>query len=125
MTAGPRGDEDRGTLAIEDRVIVRVATHAVASVEHAAAAPRRVLGVSIGDARADSEPSVTASVRGDTATVQTSIAVAWPHPIPAVVDTVRRRVRDEVKRTTGVRVDQVDVEVTSLSVPTRPAPRVR
>ncbi len=116
---------ERGTLVIHERVVQRVAAHAVTGVEHAAAAPRRVLGVSVGQARRDAEPSVTASVYGGTATVQASIAVAWPRPVPEVADQVRRRVRQEVERTTGVHVDQIDVQVTSLDIPARTVPRVR
>ena len=128
MTVEDRPADDpaeRGTLVIDERVVERVAAHAVTSVEHAAAAPRRVLGISVGQARPDAEPSVTASVYGGTATVQASIAVAWPQPVRVVADKLRQRVRQEVERATGVHVDQIDVEVTSLDIPTRAVPRVR
>lgn len=116
---------ERGTLVIDDRVVERVAAYAVTGVEHAAAAPRRVLGIRVGQARPDAEPSVTASVYGGTATVQASIAVAWPQPVRVVADKLRQRVRQEVERATGVHVDQIDVEVTSLDIPTKAVPRVR
>ena len=116
---------DRGTLTIDDRVVERVAAYAAARVEHTAAAPRRVLGLNVGSARPQDEPSVTASVYGNTAVVRANVAVAWPQPIRAVADDVRRQVREEVERITGVRVDLVDVEVASLQVPAQLVPRVR
>lgn len=116
---------DRGTLTINERVVERVAAYAATQVEHTAAAPRRVLGLNVGSARPEAEPSVTASVHGSTAVVRANVAVAWPQPIRAVADELRRQVRDEVERITGVRVDQVDVEVTSLQVPAPVVPRVR
>lgn len=117
--------EARGTLRIDDRVVERVASYAVSLVEHAVAAPRRILGVNVGDARVEDAPSVSASVQGTAASIAATIAVAWPHPIPDVVEQVRRRVRDEVEAVTGVRIDHVDVEVTSLDVPVRSVARVR
>ena len=57
--------------------------------------------------------------------MQATIAVAWPRPVPEVAEQVRRRVRQEVERATGVHVDQIDVQVTSLDIPARTVPRVR
>jgi uncharacterized alkaline shock family protein YloU len=117
--------DERGTLHIDDRVVQRVASYAVTSVEHSAAAPRRVLGINVGQSDTERPASVSATVHGNTASVAASIAVAWPQPIAAVADRLRQRVREEVERSTGIRVDHIDVEVTSLDVPATPVPRVR
>ena len=133
MTTGPAAPADtaagwtdpaeRGGLVIAERVVERVAGYAVTQVEGASAAPRRVLGVNVGDARPESEASVTARLDGDTATVDASISVTWPVSVRAVTDRVRRRVRDDVAAVTGVQVDHIDVDVVDLSAPTAPPRR--
>lgn len=107
--------QDRGRLEIADRVVEKVAGHAVTLVPDASAAPRRVLGLNLGDAREESRADVDAQVHGEVATVQARIAVRWPRSVPEVADAVRRRISDEVKRITGVHVDHVDVDVTSMT----------
>jgi uncharacterized alkaline shock family protein YloU len=114
---GPVPPEDRGRLKVDDRVVEKVAGYAVTLIRDAAAAPRRVLGVKVGEARPDHAASVQAEVRGDTASVHVVIAVRWPQPVQKVADEVRERVRAEVTAITGVRVDHVDVEVVSMTLP--------
>lgn len=113
----PVPPEDRGRLTVEDRVVEKVAGHAVTFVTDAAAAPRRVLGVSVGGARPDDAASVKAQVEDDIATVHVAIAVRWPTSVQKVADEVRERIRSEVTAITGVRVDHVDVEVVSMTLP--------
>ncbi|RBY91664.1 Asp23/Gls24 family envelope stress response protein [Blastococcus sp. TBT05-19] len=108
---------ERGTLTLADRVVERVAGYAATQVPGAAAAPRRVLGISVGDARPDSEASVRARVDGGTATVEATIAVSWPASVRAVTEQLRERVRADVLRVTGVRVAHIDVDVVSFAVP--------
>jgi uncharacterized alkaline shock family protein YloU len=93
-------------------------------VTDAAAAPRRVLGVKIGKARPHDAASVQAQVQGDIAGVQAAIAVRWTRSVQNVADEVRESIRSEVAAITGVRVDHVDVEVVSMTVPSA-EPRVR
>lgn len=116
--------EHRGRLTVEDRVVEKVAGHAVTLVADAAAAPRRVLGVNFGDARPDEAASVQAEVQDDIASVQATIAVRWPKSVQAVADAVRERIRSEVSFITGVRVDHVDVEVVSMTLPDEAQARV-
>jgi uncharacterized alkaline shock family protein YloU len=115
--------DDRGQLTVDDRVVEKVAGYAVTFVIDAAAAPRRVLGVKIGQARPRDAASVQAEVQGDIASVQAVIAVRWPKSVQKVADEVRERIRSEVAAITGVRVDHVDVEVVSMTVPSA-KPRV-
>jgi uncharacterized alkaline shock family protein YloU len=116
---------ERGALAIADRVVERVAGYAVSQVDGAMAAPRRVLGVNVGDARPQEQATVDAQVHGDIATVEATIAVRWPASVRSVGDAVRRRVRDDVARMTDVRVAQVDLDIVSMSVRAAPARRVQ
>jgi uncharacterized alkaline shock family protein YloU len=116
--------EDRGRLRVDDRVVERVAGHAVMLVPDATAAPRRVLGVNIGQARPDDAASVQAQVHDDVASVHATIAVRWPKSVQKVADEVRGRIRSEVTAITGVRVDHVDVEVVSMPSPASAEPRV-
>ena len=116
--------DERGQLTVDDHVVEKVAGYAVTLVADAAAAPRRVLGLRIGEARPQAAASVQAQVQGDIASVQAVIAVRWPRSIRDVVDEARQRIRSEVAAITGVRVDHVDVEVVSMTMPSA-EPRVR
>lgn len=116
---------DRGSLHVADRVVERVAGYAVTLIDGAGAAPRRVLGIGGGERDAGDQPNVTATVYGDTATVSATIAVQWPASVRAVAGQVRDRIREEVARTTDVRVAQVDIDVVSMDPPDRAGPRVR
>jgi uncharacterized alkaline shock family protein YloU len=119
-TAGltqPVPPHKRGRLTVDDRVVEKVAGYAVTFVTDAAAAPRRVLGVNIGKARPDDAASVRAQVQDDIASVHATIAVRWPRSVQEVADEVRERIRSEVTAITGVRVDHVDVEVVSMTLP--------
>lgn len=109
--------EERGRLTVDDRVVEKVAGHAVTFITDAAAAPRSVLGVKVGEARPDDAASVQAQVQDDIASVRVAIAVRWPRSVQEVADQVRERIRSEVTAITGVRVDHVDVEVVSMTLP--------
>jgi uncharacterized alkaline shock family protein YloU len=119
----PVSPDERGQLTVDDRVVEKIAGYAVTLVADAAAAPRRVLGVRIGGARPHDVASVQAQVQGDIASVQAAIAVRWPRSVQEVADETRQRIRSEVADITGVRVDYVDVEVVSMTVPSA-EPRV-
>jgi uncharacterized alkaline shock family protein YloU len=114
--ADPSQVPERGDLTVADRVVEKVAGYAVTLVPDATAAPRRMLGVNVGDRGEEDLASVEARVVGDVATIRARIAVRWPRSVPEVAEAVRERIRKEVTEATGVRVDHVDVEVTSLSV---------
>jgi uncharacterized alkaline shock family protein YloU len=116
---------ERGSLTVADRVVQRVAGYAVTLVDGTSAAPRRVLGVSVGEARDDKEASVDARVDGHTATISTSVAMGWPASVREVAARLRRRVRDDVERITGVRVAHVDIDVVSMSAPSARRRRVQ
>lgn len=116
---------ERGALAIADRVVERVAGYAVTLVEGASAAPRRVLGITVGGAREDREASVEARVDGHTATVAASVAIGWPASVRTVAARLRQQVRQDVERLTGVQVAHVDIDVVSLTAPASTRRRVQ
>lgn len=123
--SGSNDPGERGSLTIADRVIERVAGYAATQVEGASAAPRRVLGINIGDARPDDEAAVRARVDGQTATVEATIAVEWPRSVLDVAQRLRSRVRDDVRHQTGVQVAHIDVDVVSLPAPVSRSRRVQ
>ncbi len=120
-----RAPEDRGTLSIADRVVERVAGYAATQVDGAAAAPRRLLGISVGESRPDAEAAVRATVDGSVATVEATIAVSWPQSVRTVTDRLRAHVREDVRRVTGVEVAHVDVDVVDFVTATTPVRRVQ
>lgn len=126
MTAMSDADPgERGRLHIAERVVERVAGYAVTLVPDATAAPRRILGRSMGQRDEDEEAKVRAEVRGGTASVQATIAVRWPSSVRAVAEAVRTRIRDDLIHITQVTVDHVDIDVVSLPAETTNARRVR
>jgi len=113
--AGLPEPESRGSLRIHDRVVEKVAGHAVTTIPDAAAAPRRVLGMTVGAARPDDEAAkVTATVYGDSVTVAATVAVSWPSPIRQVVAQLGQRIREDISMHTGLSVDRIDLDVVSL-----------
>ena len=120
-----RAPEDRGTLSIADRVVERVAGYAATQVDGAAAAPRRLLGISVGESRPDAEAAVRATVDGHVATVAATIAVAWPQSVRRVTEALRARVREDVRRITDVEVAHVDVDVVDFATAHASARRVQ
>ena len=115
---------ERGSVSIADRVVERIAGHAVTQVEGASAAPRRLLGVSLGSDRPDKEASVEARIDGHTVTVDATIAVGWPASVRAVTARLRTHVRAEVERLTGMHVAHIDVDVVSMRAPAAQPRRV-
>ena len=115
----------RGSLTIADRVVERVAGHAVTLVDGASAAPRRVLGIRVGQARPESSASVQARVHGRTATIEATIAVAWPQSVREVTQRLRNRIRAEVDHVTGVQVAHIDIDVVSFTVAEHEPQRVQ
>jgi uncharacterized alkaline shock family protein YloU len=124
-TPGATAPEDRGGLTIADRVVERVAGYAATQVDGAAAAPRRLLGISVGEARPDAEAAVRATVDGHVATVAATVAVVWPQSVRRVTEALRARIREDVQRVTAVEVAHVDIDVVQFATTTAPARRVR
>ncbi|WP_018655822.1 Asp23/Gls24 family envelope stress response protein [Actinomadura flavalba] len=111
MTGG-----QRGTTTIADRVVEKLVTYAVRDNDATGDIERTVLGLPLGGRR---PANVDVSIHGESVAVRVEMSVSYPEPVRDTARTVRERVRHEVERTTGLRVSQVDVEVSSFdrSVP--------
>jgi uncharacterized alkaline shock family protein YloU len=115
----------RGRLVISDRVVEKVAVHAVQQVTATSGAARRVLGVTVGEVGETSAARVTARVEGDTATLGVTLGVCWPASVTAVAQQVRRTIRQDVARITAIDVRRIDIDVVSLLAPRHQGARVR
>lgn len=115
---GPGADlaepAERGRTRIADRVVEKIAARAVAEVDNATGVARSVLGVRLGSANADSTAKVTADVDGGVVAVTAVMSVQWPAPVRAVTRQVRANVTDRIQTLTGLQVQYVDIEVTTL-----------
>jgi uncharacterized alkaline shock family protein YloU len=120
---GRRPAAERGELTIADRVVERVAEAAVAEAHNAAGAAPSVLGRPLWAATEGTRARVSAVVDGGVVTATVRLSVRWPEPVLEVTRRVRARVVDRVEAVTGLRVAEVDIEVTGLYSPT--AQRVR
>jgi uncharacterized alkaline shock family protein YloU len=118
------GSRSRGHLVLEKRVVERVAAQAASESDSG-----RTGGVSGGflgfGTRTDLNalPATTVELVGRTATVRLDLTVAYPTPIRAATDRVRRRVMSRVEALTGVEVTRVDITVTALMPATGPSAR--
>jgi uncharacterized alkaline shock family protein YloU len=109
---------ERGTTAIQPRVVERIAAEAAREVDHTAGNRKSLLGVPVGSSDV---PKASAKVDGPMATVDVSMAVHYPGRVREVADEVRHHVMSRVGELTGLDVPQVDVDVTALvaDVPSR------
>jgi Uncharacterized protein conserved in bacteria len=114
--AEPSAPDARGTTTIADRVVEKIAARAVAEVDLATGAPRRILGVRAGRASRDTA-RVDAQVTGDVVTVRIALAVHWPASVVAVTRRVRAHVTEQLRTLTGLDVGWVDIDVPALIEP--------
>jgi uncharacterized alkaline shock family protein YloU len=115
---------ERGTTAIADRVVEKIATHAVTESEGAGGAGRRMLGMPVSRADLDKRARVRADIDGDLVTLDVALSVAYPMPAREVTAQVRRQVMERVSTLTGLDVREVDIDITRL-VSEPPRRRVR
>ena len=92
----------------------RIAARAVAEVDNATGVARRVLGVRLGSAGPDSAAKVSADVDGGVVAVNAVMSVRWPAPVRTVTRQVRTNVTDRIQELTGLKVQYVDIEVSTL-----------
>lgn len=117
--------EARGETEIAERVLERIAGYAITEVDQAGGYARRVLGVPLGQDSTRSAPQVSAQIDGGLATLQMTISVVYPTPVPRVARKLRERVTTRVEELTGLDVRQVDISVANLIRPPRREGRVR
>lgn len=114
-----------GRTTIADRVVERIAAQAVAEVDRATGVPRQLLGVAIGSTDENTTARVSAAVDGGIVSVRVTLAVIWPNPVRAVTREVRAHVTTRVQELTGLRVADVDIDVSELLTATTPPRRVQ
>lgn len=109
--------EASGRLRIADKVLERIATHALAELDDLGGVARRVLGVSIGQDSAEAAPRVEAHVDGRLATLRMTVSVIYPAPVRQVARRARDLVTNRVGEFTGLDIRQVDIDVATLIEP--------
>lgn len=104
-------DTDRGSVGISKDVVTSIAGIAVSEVSGIAnlragdSAFRRGEGM---------KRHVDTTVEGDSVTVTVRITVIYGNPIHKVAKQVQTRVKSEIEKMTGLRVDAVNVDVQRL-----------
>lgn len=110
--------ELRGRTEIADRVPERITARMITEADAAGGVERRILGVQIGRGGQAAPPRVQARIDGNLVTLRVAVSVVYPAPVRGVVGRLRERVMTRVNELTGLRVGQVDVDVTTL-IPSR------
>lgn len=121
-TVSPESREDagqRGGLRIAEKAVTRVATQAATEVRTVVASGTGKLDKIVGRKL----PKTSADVRGDLVWLQIETAAEWPTPLGQLVQEVRAAVTSAVESMTGLQVKVVDVTVTKIERPSRPAVR--
>ncbi|HEV7824743.1 MAG TPA: Asp23/Gls24 family envelope stress response protein [Mycobacteriales bacterium] len=116
---GRRPAAERGELTIADRVVERIVEAAVAEAGSVTGAPPSMFGQPLWAVTEGSKARVSASVDGGVVTAKVRLSVRWPEPVLAATRRVRTRIVDRVVTMTGLRVAEIDVEVSGLYSPTR------
>ncbi len=111
--AEPAGE--RGSLAIHDSVVEKVAVAAAGEVDGVGGAARRVLGVPAGRDDGDGRPRASARVTGETTTLEVRLTVAYPTSVRRTTEAVRDHVRERVHALTALTVARVDISVAALT----------
>lgn len=113
--AAPPDVAERGSLAISDVVVEKVAVAAAGEVDGVGGAARRVLGVPTGRDDGDGRPRASARVTGETAALEVRLTIAYPASVRATTEAVRDHVRDRVQALTELTVTRVDISVAALT----------
>ncbi len=91
----------------------------------ASEASPRACSASRSAARTQRASPVTAWVGGDVTSLAVTVSLVWPHSARTTTRRLRDHIAERVQTLTGLRVDHVDIDVTQLPSPSRPARRVR
>jgi uncharacterized alkaline shock family protein YloU len=103
----------RGRLVIEKKVVERIASHAASESGPTGGVSGGFLGLGSSD-DLDAAPAADVELVGQTAIIRLDLSVAYPAPIRAASDHVRRHVMERVHTLTGVEVTRVDIRVGRL-----------
>ncbi|WP_375482040.1 Asp23/Gls24 family envelope stress response protein [uncultured Jatrophihabitans sp.] len=121
------GRTELGAISVEDRVVAKIAAQAVLEVPDAGTPARRVLGGAVPGLGANlgGAPKVDVDADLSVATIEVTVSVRWPASVPKVTAEVRRRIIDQLRDLTGLRVTDVRVHVSDLVTQTQTSARVR
>lgn len=106
--------DQRGRTTIADRTVERVAMRAVTEVDGVGGAATRLLGVAVGGEDLDNTAKVTATVSGQTATLDVRLSVVYPASVGGTTEEARQHLMNRVEGLTGLTVSRVDITVTAL-----------
>lgn len=124
------GRNEMGVISIDDRVVAKLAARAVVEIPDAGGAAPRLLGRSLDgvlgarDTSLDSLPKTSADVDGSLVVLELQISVRWPASVPDTAAQVRRHVASRISELTGLRVGEIQIEVSDLVTHLAPPPRV-
>jgi uncharacterized alkaline shock family protein YloU len=121
-TAAPGGPtrlpgEDRGSISISERVVEKLATHAIGEVDQVGGAAHRLLGVPTRREDPDRAPQVRATIHGGVCLLQVRLSVCYPASVTQVTDRVRAHLIARLGELAGLQVRGVDITVTALHHP--------
>jgi uncharacterized alkaline shock family protein YloU len=127
-TAAPGGPtrlpgEDRGSLTITERVVEKLAAHAIGEVDEVGGAAHRLLGVPTSREDPGQAPQVRAALHGRVCMLQVRLSVRYPASAARVTEQVRAHLIERLDELGGLQVRGVDITVTALHHP-RPPGRV-
>lgn len=107
---------DRGQLVIGHRVVEKIARQAASEIAAAGGTIGGFLGLG---SRSDlsARPKAEVELSGRTASIDLTVAVAYPTPLRQAAEEVRQHVIDRVAELVGVEVTRVDVSITALHQP--------
>ncbi len=124
------GDLPAGSIHIADDAVAKLAAYIAGEVPEVGR-PTRGLGrlpgsgvLGAGKADLNRRPAVTAHVDGNHVSVDVAASVRWPASIPEATQRLRQQLRDRLTELTGLRVDEVHVDITDLITPPAPSARV-
>jgi uncharacterized alkaline shock family protein YloU len=120
--SGSRLQTERGSTTIADGVVAKIATLAaqeVYGVSRLGGAVSGAIGSVVGRIRGSEHDTsgVSVEVGEREAAVDISMTVEYPASLHEVADAVRERVIERVESMTGLRVVEVNINVTDLSFP--------
>ncbi|RDG34525.1 Asp23/Gls24 family envelope stress response protein [Streptomyces corynorhini] len=108
------GSAERGVTTIAERVVERIAAHAVTEVDGVGGVGRRVLGVAVGAGEPDRDATVSARIKGATTSLDVRLSVSYPVSVARTTEAARAHLKERVGEFTGLTVSRVDITVTAL-----------
>lgn len=109
----PHDPGQRGTLTISEKAIEKVAGQVAANVPGIHGMSGGFLGLGA-QSNEDARPKVSVHLSGLVATIELSVGVSYPAPLRAITERLRTEVQEKVGASCGIRVQQVDIDITTL-----------